>query len=115
LYPNGDLFDSFFSNSRNKLGNVAEDLSLILERRKSVIKNNFCYFTDDNCKKCEVIGYCWGGCVNNIEIVKNNPSNYCDQKKIISNLKYLVENDDLIIVEKNYAKHKNQEFLQERC
>jgi hypothetical protein len=36
--------------------------------------------------KCPAIGMCWGGCINGSPVIGDNPSAYCNQKKLIDKI-----------------------------
>ncbi len=94
--PNGDLYDAYFNYARDKIGNVNEDISQIIERRKEVIRKTFPVFNDPGCSDCPVVGYCWGGCVNSRTLVKDRPSQFCNRKGLTEHVNSLAEKGDLI-------------------
>lgn len=98
--PNGDLYDAYFRYARERIGHITEGLDSILERRKEVIRKTFPVFNDPGCFDCPVVGYCWGGCINSRTLVKDRPSQFCNQKGLIEHVNRLAVNGTLIAADK---------------
>jgi len=52
---------------------------------------------DPACRRCPVIGYCWGGCTNSRLLTENRPSAFCDQLALVEKVKRLATEGSLRI------------------
>jgi radical SAM protein with 4Fe4S-binding SPASM domain len=84
--PSGKIYDAVWEYSRNELGTIYDDPETIYENQVNNIRNQFPCFKDSNCMKCPAIGMCWGGCINGSPVIGDNPSAYCNQKKLIDKI-----------------------------
>jgi radical SAM protein with 4Fe4S-binding SPASM domain len=82
-----------------EIGTIYDDIVDVHEKRKKLIKNNMPVLNDSKCKECPVLGACWGGCSNGLQFFKN-PSEYCDQEKLIQEVQKRSEENKIIEIMK---------------
>ena len=92
--------DYFQDYSKSLLGSLTDQIDVIVENHKNVIRKQMPVLNDDKCKTCPVLGVCWGRCCN---FTMKKPSEICDQTTLISVVhKDCLENNLL----KKIFKHK---------
>lgn len=94
----GKIYDAVWEWSRNELGTIYDEPDTIFANQVKNIRSQFPCFQDETCMKCPAIGLCWGGCVNGTPVIGNNPSKYCNQDKLISNIAELADNNTITSV-----------------
>jgi radical SAM protein with 4Fe4S-binding SPASM domain len=99
---NNVFCDYFDATSKNLLGSLSDPISKIAENHEKIIRESFSVLNDPKCKKCPVIGLCWGWCTNTKGL---NPSEHCDQDLLIEKAKKNAEEDNLINLMKNSRRH----------
>lgn len=88
-----NVFCDFFDPDKdNFLGKLSDSIEQMSENHKNIIKKSFSVLNDPKCKKCPVIGMCWGWCANTKSL---NPSDYCDQNSLIEKVKKNSEQNNL--------------------
>jgi radical SAM protein with 4Fe4S-binding SPASM domain len=94
--------DYFDANGSNMLGSLSDPISKIAENHERIIRESFSVLNDPKCKKCPVIGLCWGWCANTKGL---NPSDYCDQELLIRKAKENAAKGNLVNFLKNTRKN----------
>lgn len=80
------VYTDYFQNSDySYLGTLDDDINAIHERHLKMIMSDIPVLNDDKCKKCPVVGVCWGWCASSHKHYK--PSDYCSQTEIHNNAK----------------------------
>ncbi len=80
------VYTDYFQNpDYSYLGTLDDDISDIHERHLKLIMSDIPVLNDDKCKKCPVVGVCWGWCASSHKHYK--PSDYCSQTEIHNNAK----------------------------
>jgi len=89
-----NVYSNYYTKNQNSLlGKLTTNIEEIKEEYSKSI-NQMPSLHDDKCKKCPVIGYCWGGCVNGMI---EKPSDYCNQKGLIESVELSAKAGNLII------------------
>lgn len=91
----GKIYDAVWEWSRNELGTIYDDPETIYRNQINNIRNQFPCFKDKNCLSCPAIGLCWGGCTNGTTVVGDNPSSYCNQKRMLNVISNFAENNTI--------------------
>lgn len=80
------VYTDYFQNSDySYLGTLDEDIKSIHDRHLKMIMSDIPVLNDEKCKKCPVVGVCWGWCASSHKHYK--PSDYCSQTEIHNNAK----------------------------
>jgi len=59
--------------------------------------SNMPVLNDDNCKKCPVLGFCWGGCSNGSILINEKPSKFCNQEALINRVLLYSKRNELLM------------------
>jgi radical SAM protein with 4Fe4S-binding SPASM domain len=81
-----DYYQRDYIEDISLLGELDDPLEAMADRYRSLIKREMPIFGDENCMKCPVLGYCWGGCVNGTVIIGNKPSYGCGQAALVEKI-----------------------------
>lgn len=79
------IFSDFYDYV--EIGSINDSPEEIVKKRIEKCFIHMPVLKDENCKKCPVLGYCWGGCSNGSVLTKENPSKFCGQKNLIEKIK----------------------------
>ena len=71
---NNIFCDYFDADQGNCLGKLSDDIEKLAKEHKKIITAEMSVLNDDKCKKCPVIGICWGWCCNTKHMI---PSEHC--------------------------------------
>lgn len=80
-----ELFGSYYDTSINsKMADLnCFEMDELEAKYRQKILDRMAIFNDEVCmKKCPVVAYCWGGCVNGDLFNKGNPSKYCAREAL---------------------------------
>lgn len=78
-----DYFESETKSFESYLGNLDDEMQVVAKKYENLIVNKMPILQDKNCMACPVLGYCWGKCVHQNEIINVKPSENCNQEKLI--------------------------------
>lgn len=94
-----DLFDA---NKHTFLGNLTDSINDIANSHERVIRASMPVLNDDKCKKCPVIGLCWGWCANTKAL---KPSDYCTPELLLEKVKKNSSKGNLVNFLRNTKKN----------
>lgn len=86
---NGTIYSDYYTWT--KVGTIQSSISEIMERSLK-LSLEMPALSDQKCRECPVIGYCWGGCTNGQKAVGKEPSKYCDQENLITTVQRKAQN-----------------------
>mgnify|MGYP001324597476 CR=1 FL=1 len=93
ISPNGNISTNYHDINNSIIGNLNSTINELEINYKKYILNNMPVLKDESCMNCPALNYCWGKCfIYSKYLYKNNPSKYCDRKKIINLLKKSIKN-----------------------
>jgi radical SAM protein with 4Fe4S-binding SPASM domain len=82
-----------YHNGSAPLGSLNDfNFDEIEKAYKSAILSDMAVLQDSTCRKCDILGLCWGGCVTNCNVYGKNPSSTCNYHKRKYNAIWYVEN-----------------------
>ncbi len=81
----------------DRLGTLDDPIPELLERHHRLVERTMPALQDPACRRCPVIGYCWGGCTNSRLLTENRPSAFCDQLALVEKVKRLATEGSLRI------------------
>ena len=87
ILPDNSIVSDFYS--RIPIGTIYDDPKDVIDNHKRLVLDTMPAYNDPVCRKCDVLGYCWGHCSNGEPLTGQNPSKYCDQanlQKLVSKL-----------------------------
>ena len=85
--PSGELRPDFYEGPQ--LGTLHGSLEALFEAHRAHREANMPALKDPNCRACPVLGMCWGGCVQGEAVIGDRPSQFCDQKALITHVNTL--------------------------
>lgn len=94
ILPDNTVVSDFYT--RTPLGTIYDDPKDIIEKHRQLLREYMPAYNDPVCRKCEVIGLCWGQCSNCEPLTGMNPSKYCDQEGLIAKAKKLAASGHFI-------------------
>lgn len=77
------IYDLPYRWARTDFGELGTDLDEMLSKRRQIILEQAPCYTDETCRSCPVLGFCWGQCANSDSLVNHKPSQFCHQHKLI--------------------------------
>lgn len=95
INPDNTVYDNFYVQEESKLGTIFDEMSVIEESYKKTM-DGMPVFRDENCMKCPVIGFCWGGCIKGYSALGDNPSSLCNQQGLIEEVRECAADGTLI-------------------
>lgn len=78
--------DYFDRTEKSLIGTLDDDFEKFPDIYKNYIKQNMPVLNDDVCLSCPALPICWGQCVGHTLYDNFIPSNFCDQKDMISRM-----------------------------
>lgn len=85
--------DYFDADGKNLLGRLDDPISRMASNHERIIRESFSVLNDPKCKKCPVIGMCWGWCANTKGL---NPSDHCDQQLLLDKVGKNAKQNNLV-------------------
>lgn len=79
------IFSDFYDYV--EIGSIEDSPENIIKKRMEKCFIQMPVLKDENCKKCPVLGYCWGGCSSGSILTKEQPSKYCGQNALIEKIR----------------------------
>jgi len=92
------VFSNYFSLNDSCIGSLDDSMESIEIAHKSQIYSTMPCLQDEKCKKCPVLGFCWGKCIVGEPLFGSRPSDFCDQEALISHTEKLSQNGDILEV-----------------